>query len=211
MPDASATPVPYFLARPAGPPPWPAVIVIMEGDGISPQLLRISQRLARQGYLALAPDLFHRFGGSDPAHAREYFPKLRTADALADVADCINEAQRLGAAKIGITGFCLGGRITYAAALAGLGLSAAAPFYGGGIAGILGEAPCPLLAFFGAQDQWIPTEDIDAVVEHHGTDVIVYSEAGHGFMRDGSDAYVATAAEDAWDRLLSFFATNLRD
>lgn len=209
MTDAP-TPVPYFLARPAGAPPWPAVVVVMEGLGVTPQLLRVAERLAAEGYLALAPDLFHRFGGSDPARAGEFFPALRTGDALRDIADCAGEARRLGGSRVGITGFCMGGRLTYAAALADLGLAAAAPFYGGGIAGILGEPRCPVLAFFGGRDEWVPTEEIEAVSAHHPGQVVVYPDAGHGFLRDGSDAFHPEAAADAWPRLLAFLDEHLR-
>ena len=58
--------LPYFLARPPAAPPWPGVVVVHEGNGMSTQLLRVCERLARAGYAALAPDLFWRFGGSDP-------------------------------------------------------------------------------------------------------------------------------------------------
>src|SRR6516225_1505239 len=57
--------VPFFMSTPAAPPPWPGVIVVMEGNGISPQLLRVCERLAAAGYAAVAPDLFAFFGGSD--------------------------------------------------------------------------------------------------------------------------------------------------
>ena len=202
--------VPYFTAVPATPPPWPGVVVVMEGGGISPQLLRVSQRLAHEGYATIAPDLFWRFGGSDPDKSQEHYPALKHSDGLADIVESRNTLRGIGATKIGITGFCMGGGYTYLAAISG-GFDAAAPFYGAGIAQHLGTAQCPLLAFFGGRDEWITRDDIATVEQHHAGDVIVYEDAQHGFMRDGSDTYHEAAAADAWTRLLAFFAEHLRE
>lgn len=202
--------VPYFLARPSTAPPWPGVVVVHEGNGMSTQLLRVCERLAGEGYAAIAPDLFWRFGGSDPDKAADHFSSLRWTDAKADLDDAVATLRATGAARVGITGFCMGGRLTYLAATRGVDVDCAAPFYGAGIAQALGDPSCPLLAFFGGSDEWIPTADIDAVRAHHGDDVVVYPGAGHGFMRDGSDSYDEAAATDAWKRLLDFLSTNLR-
>ena len=201
--------VPYFTAVPATAPPWPGIVVVMEGNGISPQLLRVCQRLAREGYATIAPDLFWRFGGSDPDHAQEHFPNLRHADGRADVCACVDTLHALGAQKVGVTGFCMGGGYAYLAAISG-DVDAAVPFYGAGIAQHLGTAQCPLLAFFGGLDDWISRADIGTVEQHHAGDVVVYEDAQHGFMRDGSDAYHEHAATDAWRRMLAFFDTTLR-
>jgi carboxymethylenebutenolidase len=104
----------------------------------------------------------------------------------------------------------MGGRLAYLASVRGVDVQAAAPFYGGGIDQILAEPACPLLACFGARDAWIPAEAIEKVRARHGGDVVVYPEAGHGFMRDGSEDHRPEAARDAWERLLAFFARHLR-
>ncbi len=202
-------PVPYFYAAPAGEPPWPGVVVVMEGNGISPQLLRVCQRLAAEGYAAIAPDLFHRFGGSDPTKLPDQFMALQLDDALGDVATCAQHLRDWGATSVGVTGFCMGGRITYATAVSGIDVQAAAPFYGGGIGKLLGSPRCPILCFFGGTDEYIPPEEIEAVAAHHPDAVVVYPEAGHGFFRDGSDSYDAQASADAWRRLLTFFERHL--
>src|SRR6202030_691506 len=77
--------VPFFTAVPATPPPWPGVVVVMEGNGISPQLLRVCERLAHEGYATVAPDLYWRFGGSDPDKGDEHYPNLLHSDGLGDV------------------------------------------------------------------------------------------------------------------------------
>jgi carboxymethylenebutenolidase len=201
--------VPFFFARPRMDPPWPGVIVIHEGNGLSPQLLRVCERLAAAGYGALAPDLFARSGGSEAADFATLIGALRPDEVHADLAEALEMLRGFGAAKVGITGFCLGGTISYRAALLGLDLACAAPFYGGHIAHELGRPTCPVVAFFGGRDEYVPAADIEAVEAHHPGAVVVYPDAEHGFMRDGSPSYDEPAALDAWSRLLAFFDQHL--
>ena len=140
----------------------------------------------------------------------EQYPVLKFEDALSDVGDVVGQLRAAGADKIGVTGFCMGGLVTYLTATSGIDVQAAVPFYGGRIAQNLGEPTCPTLLLFGGTDEYIPTEDIEAVQAYHGDQVVVYPQAGHGFFRDGSDSYDEAAATDAWERLTKFFATNLR-
>jgi carboxymethylenebutenolidase len=208
MTVGATLPTPYFLARTAS-RPRAGVIVIMEGNGMGWQLLRICERLAGLGYVAIAPEVFHRLadGAGDWEHAHR---TLRAEDALADIRECASvlRAQH-GVSRVGITGFCMGGRLTYLAAVSGIELQAAAPFYGGGIDKMLGQPSCPLRAFFGGRDPYVPDSAIAAVQAHHPADVVVYPEAGHGFMRDGSESYHEPSASDAWRRLLDFFGRHL--
>jgi carboxymethylenebutenolidase len=203
-------PTPYFLARPNADPPWPGIVVIMEGNGMSPWLLRMCQRFAGEGYCAIAPDVFHHFGGSDPDELPRQFMSLKSDDAMDDVRQCVAELHRLGVTKIGITGFCMGGRITYEAATKHTGVDAAVAFYGAQIGTMLAEPECPLLVFYGADDEYISPKEMATVAAHHGDLVTTYDGAGHGFMRDGSDAYVETAATDAWKKTMAFFDEHLR-
>jgi carboxymethylenebutenolidase len=202
--------VPFFTSVPAAPPPWPGVVVVMEGNGMSPQLLRVCERLAHEGYATVAPDLYWRFGGSDPDQMVEHLSALKHSDGRADILEAIGWLRAIGASKVGITGFCMGGGYAYLAAVSGVDVAAAAPFYGAGIAQHLGEPSCPLLCFFGGDDEWIPRADIATVEQHHPGQVVVYEDAGHGFMRDESDNYDEAAATNAWARLLEFFGTHLR-
>ena len=206
------TTVPYFTARPAGPVEGrPGLVVVMEGNGISQQLLRVCQRFAAEGFVVVAPDLFHRFGGSDADRAASdgWYGKLSQDDGLADIAAAVAELRALGVSSVGITGFCMGGLFSYLAATKGVDVDACVPFYGGRIGENLGEPSCPLLAFFGGNDPYIPTKEIEAVIAHHGDAVVVYDDADHGFMRDGSASYHPTAAPDAWQRALTFLRNNL--
>src|SRR3954447_1201085 len=202
--------VPYFFARPAAAPPWPGVVVVPEGNGMSPQLLRVCQRLAGEGYAAAAPDIFWRLGGSDPQRSLHELGAMRMRDLVQDVSDTADVLRAAGATKVGVTGFCLGGRVAYAVARSeAVVVDAAAPFYGAGIDKLLGTANCPLLLFYGGRDEYINADEIDRVRAQHGDDVVVYAEGEHGFMRDGSGSYNEPAAADAWSRLLTFFEKHL--
>ena len=196
--------VPYYLARPTT-PVRAGVVVIHEGNGMSMQLLRVCERLASEGFAVAAPDLFFRTGG--PAARDDYREQagaLRPDEVQTDLAVAADALRALGASRIGVTGFCMGGSYTYQTALHGIGYDAAVGFYGSTIAKELGEPRCPTLLFFGGNDPWVPAEDVAAVAAHHA-DTVVYPHAGHGFMRDGSDDYVPDAAGDAWARMLAHF------
>jgi carboxymethylenebutenolidase len=200
-------PVPYFWSRPRG-APRAGVVVVMEGNGMGWQLLRVCERLAAEGYLVIAPDLYHR----DADGAGDFMAALRglrAEDGLEDLRACIALLRAQGVSKVGITGFCMGGTWSYRAAVSGLDVQASAPFYGSGIDRMLGKPACPLLACFAGRDAYVPTAAIEAVRAHHGQDVVVYPEAEHGFMRDGSDSHHEASARDAWTRLLAFFSEHL--
>ncbi len=113
-----------------------------------------------------------------------------------------------------MTGFCMGGYITYRTVCGTLPgspeIDAAVAFYGGRIAQTLGEPRCPTLLFFGGHDPYISIDDIETVQAHHPDTTFCYPDAGHGFMRDGSDDYHEASATDAWQRLTTHFATHLR-
>ena len=199
--------VPFFQARPADDDPHPGVVVIHEGGGMTAQLLRVCERLAAEGYATIAPDLFFRAGGPEAADFGTLIGSLDREQTQADIAGAAARLRREGATSIGITGFCMGGMLSYRTALSTPGFDAAVGFYGR-VASELGEPRCPTLLLFGGTDPWIPTEDIEAVVAHH-PDTVVYPEAGHGFMRDGSDSYHESSATDGWKRLLAHFSAHL--
>jgi carboxymethylenebutenolidase len=201
--------VPYFCARPRA-ASTAGVLLFMEGNGMSPQLLRVAQRLAHEGYHVVAPDVFHRFGGSNPdiAMTEGHIWKLTDDDVLADMRECIATLRDFGCTRIGATGFCMGGRLSYLAATNGL-VDCAAPFYGVQMSGL--PAPtCPMAISMGSLDQYVPADDLAALVGRHGSDLVVYEGADHGFFRDGSPAHHPEAAADAWRRVTTLFATHLR-
>jgi carboxymethylenebutenolidase len=189
----------------------PGIIVVHEGNGMSAQLLRVGERLADQGYHVIAPDFFARSHDVDPNDFGALIGSISPANLKADFQAAADALRADGATSIGVTGFCMGGWFTYRAAkwANDLGVSAAVPFYGAGIARELGEPQCPTFMFFGGNDPYIPTADIEKVQAHHGDAVVVYPGADHGFMRDGSENYDAASAADAWKRTLAFFDEHL--
>jgi carboxymethylenebutenolidase len=209
--------LPAFTAAPASAADQrgPGIIVVHEGNGMSAQLLRFSERLALEGYRVIAPDFFSRSHGVDPNDFGAIIGSISPENLKADFAAAADRLRADGASSIGVTGFCMGGWFTYRAAKWGddLGVAAAVPFYGGGIARELGEPACPTLMFFGGSDPYIPMADIEKVQAHHldraGDAVVVYPGADHGFMRDGSESYDPEAAADAWTKMLAFFGEHL--
>jgi carboxymethylenebutenolidase len=202
-----ALPTPYFLARPEGRPRG-GIVVIMEGNGMGWQLLRVCERLAGEGYVVVAPDVYHRFAAGD-GDWESAFATLKSEEALADIRSSIETLREHGGNKVGITGFCMGGRLSYLACISDLGIDAAVPFYGAGIESMLATPGCPVRLFFGANDPYISTEALERVRAHHGDDVVVYEGATHGFMRDGTEDHAPESAADAWQQLLDFFSRHV--
>ena len=201
--------LPYFVSLPAAEPPWPGVVVIQEGTGMTAQLLRVCERLAAEGYAAIAPDLFSRTGGPAGADLRTMMGGLSSEQTGADIEQAAATLRSHGATKLGITGFCNGGYWSWHMATTSTTFSAAAGFYGAGIERELHEPNCPTTLFFGTDDEWILTDTIEQVRAAH-PDTVVYEGAQHGFMRDGSENFHEAAAADAWQRTLDLFAEHLR-
>lgn len=229
--------MPAYVARPEGDEVLPAVIVWMEIFGVNSHIQSVAERVAREGYVACAPNFFHRVApdlnlGYDEAGMNEgigHMMKLTADNMIADQKAAIAYLHSRGdvvSNKIGAMGFCIGGHMTYLTACEN-DIAAAASFYGGGIAAPEGPggAPstisrtpninCPILCLFGALDAHIPleqTQAIDAALKEHGRDgeVVVYDDADHGFFCDQRASYNEAAAADAWERVKALFEKNLR-
>jgi len=225
VPTAAGT-MPAFLACPTGNAPAPAVLVIQEAFGLNEHMKQVARRVAAEGYVALAPDLFWRGGKGRTAgydqlpQALQLMGELVDDHIVADVGSAIAYLEKqpfARADRIGITGFCMGGRVAYLVACKlSDKIKAAVPFYGGGIpvketAGL----KAPVLAFFGEDDPFIPLEQVEqlkAEAKRLGkqVEVIVYPKAPHGFFCDERDSYRPEAAKDAWEHLKTFFAHHLK-
>ena len=224
-----------YLARPAQCGSHPSVVVFMEIFGINVHIRDVVERVAREGYVALAPDYFHRTGpgielGYDDAGMAKGMALLgqlvadeMVADARAAIAFLRARADTTD--KVGCMGFCIGGHMTYLTA-AETDVAAAASFYGGGIAGDegpgggsptigrTGKIAGRILCLFGDRDAFIPSEqvgDIRTALEKAGTrhEIVVYPGCEHGFFCDQRESYDATAAADAWARVKALFASEL--
>jgi carboxymethylenebutenolidase len=216
------------LALPSGGGPRPAVVVIMEAFGLVKHIREVADRLAGEGYVAIAPDFYYRdaphnsFGYDELPKALGLMQKVNDERFVEDMRATVRQLRSLpevGTSKLGVTGFCMGGRLTFLSACAlPAEIAAAAPFYGGGIVGHLGQAGairCPLELFFGGKDPFIPmtqVEQIDAKLKELGKRYTLktYPNANHGFFCNDRESYDAGAASDAWKELRSFFAANLR-
>lgn len=215
-----------FLARPSEEGKYPAVLVIMEAFGLNQHIKDVATRIAAEGYVALAPDVYYRqanavVGYDQLPEAISLMTSLRDDAIVQDVSAAVAhlEAQPfVRADRIGITGFCMGGRISFLSACTIPSLKAAAPFYGGGIGGLLDRAAgisCPMLLFFGDQDPFIPNQEVATIRTTLGSlgknaEVQVYPGAPHGFFCNERDSYRADAAADAWKRLTTFLARHLK-
>jgi carboxymethylenebutenolidase len=206
------------------------VVVVQEAFGVTDYIEGVCQRFADAGWLAVAPHLFHRTGDPLLEHTdfdavRPHVSALTAEDIATDVDAALDYIDGAGFPPYaaGIVGFCMGGSVALATA-ARLQLGAAVTFYGGGVStGRFGYPPLvelapelrsPWLGLFGDEDPSISVDDVEALGAAAAgaavpTEVIRYPDAGHGFHRDGSDAYHADSAADAWHRTLDWFARYL--
>jgi carboxymethylenebutenolidase len=224
--DTPGGAMPAQLARPETGGPFPAVIVVQEAFGLNQHIADVAARLAGEGYVTLAPDLFHR-GGPGRTAGYDDLPKaltlmgeLNDQAIVEDVGAAVGFLEKqpsVRADRIGITGFCMGGRVTYLVACSLPGkIAAAVPFYGGGIPiDRTATLQAPVLAFFGEDDPFIPLDQVRALEAEakrlgKSLEVVVYPKAPHGFFCDERDSYRPEAAADSWKRLTAFFGRHLK-
>ncbi|MFQ5515618.1 MAG: dienelactone hydrolase family protein [Myxococcota bacterium] len=221
------------LRLPSAPGTHPGVVLIPDVAGLSTIYEGFADRLAESGYVTLVLDKYSRGEKPDLSSLEAIFRFLRAlpdSQVLGDVQAAIDHLAQLPETQgraIGMTGFCVGGQYTMLAASSCRGLSAAVSWYGMLRVGALDECNpehplealarlrCPLLAHFGADDAVVPLADVDELerrVRAHGwpVEVVIHAGAGHAFANPGRpDAYRAEAAEQAWRRMLEFFARHL--
>jgi carboxymethylenebutenolidase len=200
-----------YRADPAGKPRG-GIVVIQEIFGVNSHIQQVADGYAADGYLAIAPALFDRvqknvdlgYSPEDIVKGREIRGKVTNDMALKDTEAAIKAASSAG--KVGIVGYCWGGLITWLAAAKLSGLSAAVPYYGGGILDNAELQPkVPLMGHFGDKDQHIPVEGVRKLAEKHKKHEIFIYSADHGFNCDHRGSYNAPAAKQARSRTLEFF------
>lgn len=197
--------------------PKAAIVVIQEIFGVNHHIRAVCDRLANEGYVAIAPSIFDRIepnftSGYSPdeiAVARKFVANPDWAAMLRDAQAAIDAVRDVG--PIGIIGFCLGGSVAYAAATKLAGLSAAVGYYGGAIARFADDKPqVPTQLHFGEKDASIPLSDVDMIrAKRPELEIHVYPGAQHGFHCDERASYDKKSAEIAWPRSLAFFAKHL--
>ncbi|MCU1452305.1 MAG: putative hydrolase [Acidimicrobiales bacterium] len=220
---------PLSIHEPVGEPKG-GIVVVQEAFGVNEHIEDVTQRFADEGWLAVAPHLFHRSG--DPSLGYEDFAQVMphmaalTADHVfedVDAALAHLEAAGIERDHIGVVGFCMGGTVALATA-AHRDVGAAVTFYGGGLAeGRFGFAPlieeasqlrAPWLGLYGDLDGGIPVDDVErlraaAASSGQPTEVVRYPDAGHGFHCDRRKDYEPASAQDAWQRTLAWFDQHL--
>jgi len=219
---ADGTRVPAYEARPAGAPKG-AVVVIQEIFGVNSHIRAVADGYAAEGYLAVAPAAFHRVKpgvelGYAEADMGEGFGYKTAVEALPapgvmqDIQAAIDHAAQASAGKVGIVGYCWGGLLTWRSACMLTGLSAAAPYYGGGMtteSEIARQPKVPVLAHFAEDDKWIPLDTVEAFKKAHPEVALHTYAAHHGFNCDQRGAWHAPSARLARERTLAFFAKHL--
>ena len=231
-PSVDGASVNAFYSRPSEPGSYPAVIVTMEGMGLMEHHKDIARRFAGRGFLAIAPDLYTREGSPDPGNMEEVMAALFSAadsQAMDDLegAAVYLKGQAHCNGKVGIIGFCSGGRYTLMMACRSDNIDAAVDSAGGNIVheptelrpvqpmDMVPDLSCPLLALFGIEDENPTAEQADqmkALLEQHGKtyEWVMYENAGHAFFADYRPSYRAVPAQDMWHRVLQFYDQHLR-
>lgn len=224
-------PMRVYCARPADPtPPAAAVLVLQEAFGVNDHIQDLTRRVAAEGYLALAPELFHRTGGGTVDYADRdtamalidaISPEQIDTDITAAL-EYLDEHENIPVQRCAVVGFCFGGRAAFTAATTTLGLGATIAFYGPGVVtgphavlDRIDQITGPVLMLVGDQDPTIPAEHREAIRaagERARTDlwIKVFPDAGHAFHCDARPAlYLESAARQAWQLATSFLAENI--
>ena len=220
FPGGAAAKTAGFLARPKGAGRYPAVIVIHEIWGVVDHIKDVSRRLAGEGFVALAVDLFGGKTVSSLEEGRRLREELSEDRILGDLKGAFGYLQSLEYVRpnrIGSVGFCMGGGLSLLFACLNRELAAAVVFYGRNPSPIdsVKNVQCPILGNYAGADMAITESDISLLKEtlmKYGKvfDIKVYPGAPHAFFNDTRESYRPEAAEDAWKRTLDFFNRYLK-
>ncbi|WP_333592312.1 dienelactone hydrolase family protein [Brevundimonas sp.] len=232
--------LPAYVARPAGDGPFPMVIVVSEIFGLHEYIRDVCRRLAQAGYAAIAPAFFVRVEDPAPLADMQRIQQIVAAatyeQVMGDIAATLDWASGqlwANADKVGITGFCWGGKVVWQAAARFAAIDAAAAWYGRlapsasatpeQIAAgrpwpvdLAGDLKAPVLGLYGGQDQGIPNATVETMRAAlaregaRGSDIRLYPDAPHGFHADYRASYRPEAATDGWRRLLAHFDAILK-
>lgn len=223
-----------YFAAPKGAGSYPAIVVLQEIFGVNAHIREITERIAKAGYVAIAPALFQRFApgfetGYTPEDieiGRKYKQQTKASELLSDIQatiDYLKHQLQVKKDAIGCIGFCFGGHVAYLAATLS-DIKATASFYGAGVATETpgggsatitrtSEINGTLYAFFGMADPSIPVQQVDQIEaeleKSHSHRVFRYDKADHGFFCDHRASYHPEAAADAWEQVKQLFNSKL--
>jgi len=226
--------MPAYRAAPAGKANAPVILVVSEIFGVHEHIADVARRFAKAGYFAVAPELFVRQGdagsyGEISKLMAEVVSKVPDAQVMGDLDACATWAKGQGAdtAKLGITGFCWGGRITWLFDAHNPGVKAAVAWYGRLVGtsnpltpanpiDLTAKLNAPVLGLYGGADQGIPQDSVEKMktalasgsAAAKKSEFVVYPDAPHAFNADYRPSYRKEAAEDGWKRCLAWFKAN---
>jgi carboxymethylenebutenolidase len=224
-----------YYAAPQGKQNLPVVLVVQEIFGIHEHIKDLCRRLAKDGYLAVAADLYQRQGDAAsytdiPKLVSELVAKVSDEQVYGDLDACIAWAAAHGgdAKRVGVTGFCWGGRLTWMYAAKNPAVKAGVAWYGKLTTGhgpliktmavdIAGKLHAPVLGLYAENDASIPLDTVEAMKRNlavgnensKACELVVYPGVGHGFLADYRPMYNKQAAEDGWKRMLAWFGKYL--
>ena len=214
--------LPGYLARPADATgPLPAVIVLQEWWGLNEHIKDVTRRLALEGFVALAPDLYKGVVATEPDEARKLVMELDMPAAVAEIgsaADFLLAHESVAGEQVGVMGFCMGGGLSLQTALADAGIGrfgAAVAFYGQPLTpDEAAQVQTPILGLYGADDGGIPVVAVNMMGEALTAagvenEIHIYEGAPHSFFNDTRESYRPEAAADAWARTVAWFAERL--
>ncbi|MGH7905511.1 MAG: dienelactone hydrolase family protein [Candidatus Binataceae bacterium] len=214
-----------YLAHPAAPGSYPALIVAHEMWGLTEHVCDVTRRFAREGYFAIAPDMYSRLGHpivptGEKDRAFRLMDELKIADGIDDLLATmrwIKDQPGANRSPIGITGFCMGGTYSIELACATDDLKAAAPFYGQVAPDErLAALKCPVLYIGAELDYWAPVEQaqrLNAALKRYGKpgEVVIYKNVPHAFFNDARpEVYHEAEAKAAWNKTLEFLNRYLK-
>ncbi len=217
-----------FVARPIEKGPFPGMLVFQEAFGVNAHIRDVAQRIAREGYVAIAPELFHRSGSTgieirydDFSSAMPHMKALSEKGLSDDIHAAfawLRDNSHVQPKRIGSIGFCMGGRVSFLANSV-VPLRASISFYGGSIAPALlpraAHLHAPILFFWGGLDKHIQQDQIRSVIDAVKAAGKPYvnveiSDADHGFFCDARPTYNAFAAKEAWSLSMSFLQAHVK-
>jgi carboxymethylenebutenolidase len=223
--------IPAFRAMPNAGKNFPVILVIQEIFGVHAYIQDVCMRLAKLGYLAIAPEMFYRQGDvsqlTDITEIRKVVSKVPDAQVMSDLDATVAWAAKFSKGnidKLGITGFCWGGRITWLYAAHNPKVKAGVAWYGR----LVGESTpltpkhpvdiasslrVPVLGLYGGKDTGIPLDTVEQMRDRlkgcsQNSEIIVYPEAPHAFHADYRPSYRQADAEDAWQKMQDWFKKN---
>ncbi len=225
--------IPAYRAMPAKGKNFPVALVVQEIFGVHEHIKDICRRFAKAGYLAIAPEMYARQGDVSKLQMNQIMPivaKVPDEQVMSDLDAAVAWAKKNGGntAKLGITGFCWGGRIVWLYAAHNPGLKAGVAWYGRLVppppdranplqpkhpVELAKDLKAPVLGLYGGKDTGIPLDTVEQMrkaIKEAGkpSEIIVYPEAQHGFHADYRPSYKKDDAQDGWTKLLAFFKKN---